>query len=83
MSAPKYKKMIMNSRKKGIFKDTISVGSKKYTISEPPLPEVIQWKNYHKYTGLRVLFVWIITLIICFGSYILVGLAIYGRDQLL
>lgn len=43
---------------------------------------MIIWENKYKWTCLRVLFIWLITLLICFGSYLLVGLAEYRKLEL-
>ena len=43
---------------------------------------MILWENKYKWTALRVIFVWIITLGICFSSYLLVGVAQYQKEVL-
>lgn len=83
MNSQHQKKKIIKSAKKGFFSDKIALGDKTYTIEEPVGADMLIWKNTHKNTCLRVIIVWVITLAICFGSYLLVGLAIFGRDSLL
>ena len=43
---------------------------------------MILWENKDKWTCLRVLFIWIITLGIIFSSYLLVGVAQAEKDKI-
>ena len=43
---------------------------------------MVIWENQYKWTCCRVTIIWLITLIFCFGSYLLVGYAQYQKDLL-
>ena len=43
---------------------------------------MILWENKYKWTCFRVILVWIITLGICFCSYLLVGIAQFEQTKL-
>ena len=46
------------------------------------MADMIIWQNLHKWTCCRVLFIWLITLCICFCSYLLVGIAQFKKNEL-
>ena len=75
MSNPKYKRAMFESSESKCFKKYITVNDTKHQISYPPVADMILWENKYKWTCFRVVLVWIITLGICFCSYLLVGIA--------
>lgn len=58
----------------------LKINNKKYYISEPPIADMVIWENKHKFTIFRAIFAYIITIGICFGSYLLVGFAKFKSD---
>lgn len=52
-------------------------------MSEPPAPDMIIWSNKGKWTFVRVFISWMITFLICFGSYMLFGFLQYQQNQFL
>ena len=44
-----------------------------------PIADMIIWENKKKFTCLRVIFAWVITLAICLGSYLLVAFATFQK----
>lgn len=79
---PRYKRHLFEISKNECFSKNLYVEERKYSVSEPPYPDMILWENKHKWTCLRVCFIWIITLGICFCSYLLVGIAQYQKEKL-
>lgn len=60
-------------QKEGCCSNYYQINDKQYKLSQPPAPDLIIWKNKGKWTFFRSIISWIITLAICFGSYILFG----------
>ena len=81
-SHPKYKRAIFENSTSKWFSKYLIVDEKRHKICEPPVADMILWENKYKWTWLRVIFVWIITLAICFCSYLLVGLAQFQEGKL-
>ena len=52
-------------------------------MSEPPAPDMIIWANKGKWTFIRVFISRMITLLICFGSYMLFGYLQYQQNYYL
>lgn len=60
----------------------IRVGNNIYNIQAAPIPDMILWENKYSWTKLRVFISWIITIVICVGSYLLFGFIQYKQRQL-
>lgn len=67
------KKRIYDNQIDGCFSKYYKFNNKEYFLSEPPAPDLIIWKNKGKFTFIRLIISWIITLAICFCSYMLFG----------
>ena len=65
------------------FGPFVRAPNRKFYLSEPPIADMIIWENKTKFTCLRVIFAWIITLAICLGSYLLVAFATFQKQVLL
>lgn len=70
-------------QKDGCFKKYYEFNNKQYVLSEPPPPDLIIWKNKGKFTFIRLIISWIITLAICGGSYVLFGYIQHQQNQYL
>jgi hypothetical protein len=77
------KKRIYEMQKDGCFKKYYEFNNREYVLSEPPPPDLIIWKNKGKWTFIRLIISWIITLAICAGSYILFAYIQYQQNQYL
>lgn len=74
------KKRIYEHQRDGCFKKYYEFNGKEYTLSEPPPPDLIIWKNKGRWTLARVIVSWVITLAICLGSYVLFGYIQYQQN---
>ncbi len=61
----------------------VSKNGKLYSLEDAPIPDMLQWPNKTKWTCMRVLLSWIITLAIVFASYILFGYIQWEQKRLL
>jgi hypothetical protein len=77
------KNRIYEAQKDGCFSRYYQFGDKEYVLSEPPSPDLIIWKNKGRWTFLRVIISWILTLAICMGSYMLFGFIQYEQTSYL
>ena len=67
----------------GCFSNYLLIHGREYRISEPPAPDLILWQNKGKNMCLRTTLSWLITLLICFASYVLFGFIQYEQNKLL
>lgn len=81
LSNPRDKKLMISNAKHGCFVKSIKTKNRKHSVSEPPIADMVIWENQTKYTCLRVIFVWVITLGICLGSYLLIAFATFKKEE--
>lgn len=63
----------------GCFGPYIKVKDRKFYVGEPPVADMIIWENKSKFTCLRVIISWVMTLGFFVGSYLLIAFATYNK----
>ena len=51
-------------------------------MESAPIPDMILWENRFSWTKIRVFISWILTIVICVGSYLLFGYIQYKQTEL-
>lgn len=79
LSSPREKKEMLKMAKTGCFGHFIKVKDRSFYLKEPPIADMIIWDHKTKFTFLRVLVSWIITVGFFVGSYLLIAFATYKK----
>ena len=61
----------------------MQIEKSKYSVKIPPAPDLIIWKNKGSRLLLRSILSWFLTLLVCFGSYLLFAFIQLEQDKLL
>lgn len=77
------KKQVHELQRFRCFSKKLKIKNKTYEVKEPPAPDLILWKNKGKNLVARSLISWLVTLVICFGSYALFGFIQMEQNKLL
>lgn len=77
------KQQIYQHQENGCFSKYFEFGNREYKLSQAPAPDTIKWENKGKRTYIRVTISWLLSLFICFASYLLFGFIQYQQNSLI
>lgn len=76
------KQRVMKRQEAYCCGDKLVINNRVYYLKEPPIPDMIQWENRSSWTFLRNIISWLLTILICVGSYLLFGFIQLKQNQL-